>query len=128
MANVNLVDSSDIVVSQNGNNIQLLNAYSTDSYSSNGISIRFEKVGRVVTCTFEGTTSSNLTTNVDYSISFDSKYSPHTVSRNNCIFNENGVIIYINVPTNGTVLSYRVKSNVSSPAYPRFSFTYISAN
>lgn len=100
----------------------------TNSYSTNGASVRFEKYGKIVVVTFEGTTSSNLVANTDYSVSFDSKYSPKEVTRNNCIFNENGIIVYISVPQNGTSLSYRVKSNVSSPAYPRFSFSYISAN
>lgn len=99
--------------------------YETNSYASNGASIRFEKYGRIVIVTFEGATTSNLVADTNYSIQFDSKYTPKEASRNNAIFNEAGVIVYVNVGT-GTTLEWRVKSAVNYPAYPRFSFSYIS--
>lgn len=99
--------------------------YSKDTYTSNGIIIRFEKIGRVVVCTFEGSNTSALTADANYSITIDAKYTPTENVRNCVIFNEPGVIGYVYIPV-GTTLQYRVKSNLSANQYPRFSFTYIA--
>lgn len=113
-------------IKTNETNITALNSYSTNSYASNGISFRFEKIGRMVIVTLEGTTTSALTADVNYSVTISSDYTPTGPVRNSLLFNEAGVIAYIYV--DGTTLQYRTKSNVSSPAYPRVSFTYIARN
>lgn len=127
VANVNKVSDADMnEIKTSVNDLyDATDNYSKDTYTSNGITLRFEKIGRVVVCTFEGTTTSSLTADTNYSVQIDAKYTPKEVVRNCVVFNEPGVIGYIYIPV-GTTLQYRVKTNVGTNQYPRFSFTYIT--
>ena len=100
--------------------------YHTNSYSSNGATFRFEKMGRVVVMIIEGATNSNLVANTNYTFTISSEYTPTQDFRSNVVLLESGQTVYITI--SGTTVSYRTYTNISSPTYPRSSLTYIASN
>ena len=102
--------------------------YSTNSYTSNGATIRFEKYGRMVVATFDGYTTSTITANTDYEVNIDEKYLPLNTVRNNLVIIEGGTTVYAWIDANTTKLKYRTRTTLNSPTYPRCSFTYIAKN
>ena len=96
------------------------------TYTSNGIQFIFQKCGKIVVVTGDGTINTTIPADTNYSVTISSDFTPSTVYRNNILLNEGGIILYLTI--SGTTLSYRLKTATSGTQYPRFSTTYISGN
>ena len=91
-----------------------------------GLILHFIKYGKVVTCLAEGVIS-NLTNDVNQTVSISSDLTPRLQVRQSFVLDETGIIAYINLTTSRT-LEFRVKTAITSNRFPRFSFTYIAKN
>lgn len=92
----------------------------------NGVKLNFCKVGRIINCFAEGTAT--VTAQTDYTLTLDDALEPVALFRTNerCVEStSSSASVYVAI--NGTTLTTRFTLDLTN-GYPRFSFTYVSAN
>ena len=96
------------------------------TYTSNGFTFVFMRVGDVIQVATDGSNTSQLVADTNYSFEISRAFKPAFPFRSAMLFTEQNIVGYMYISqANIPVVQYRVKSNLSANQYPRFCFSYL---